>query len=79
MCTVRDYTLAHMFPAKSTLESAWQLQEMGVTGTGSTEHGDASGDIFWMPNATFLGFFYKTFPDMMPKECMFRTFAGMSG
>ena len=56
MCTVRDYTLAHKFPAKSTLECAWQLQEMGVSGTGSTEHGDASGDIFWMPNATFLGF-----------------------
>ena len=48
MCTVRDYTLAHKFPAKSTPECAWQLQEMGVSGTGSIEHGDASGDIFWM-------------------------------
>ena len=41
---------------------------MGVTGTGSTEQGDASGEVFWMPyNPTFLEFFYETFPEEMPK------------
>ena len=32
-CTVRDFTLAHKFPTKPAPENAWQLQEMGVTGT----------------------------------------------
>ena len=44
-CTVRDFTLAHRFPTKPAPENAWQLQEMGVTGTGSTA-GDSSGEIF---------------------------------
>ena len=35
-CTVRDFTLAHKFPGKPAPESAFQLQEMGVSGTGST-------------------------------------------
>ena len=27
---------------------AFEVQEMGAAGTGSLEHGDASGDIFWI-------------------------------
>ena len=41
---------------------------MGQQGTGSLEHGDSSGEIFWcgypMP---FLTYYYKTFPEEMPK------------
>lgn len=46
-CTVRDFTPAHKFPTMQTLVAAVNLQEMGVTGKGSTEHGDTSGEIFW--------------------------------
>ena len=31
-----------------TTSQAFELQEMGAAGTGSLEHGDASGEIFWM-------------------------------
>ena len=48
-CTVRDFTMSHKFPYSIAPEAAVSLQEMGKTGTGSTEHGDASGEIFWMP------------------------------
>ena len=44
------------------------MQEMGESGTGSTEQGDASGEIFWMPYVpTFLQYFYETFPRMLPQ------------
>ena len=66
-CTVRDFTHTHKFPGEQAPRAAFQLQEMGVTGTGSTEPGDSSGEIFWMPYPTFLGFFYQTFPEMMPQ------------
>ena len=46
-CTIRDYTFSHKYTTKPAPENAWQLQEMGVTGTGSTEQGDASGEIFY--------------------------------
>ena len=47
---------------------AWvQRFSKSVEGTGSLEHGDSSGEIFWMPYPTFLGFFYETFPEMMPQ------------
>ena len=66
-CTVRDFTLHHKFPSSLVAEPGWELQEMGITGTGSTEQGDSSGEIFWMTNQVFLGFYYETFPDMMPQ------------
>jgi len=67
-CTVRDFTLSHRFPSKVAPEAAFQLQEMGVSGTGSTEQGDASGEIFWIPYVpTFLQYFYETFPEMLPQ------------
>ena len=44
------------------------MQEMGRTGTGSTEQGDSSGEIFWMPYPDpFLTYYYGTFPDELPK------------
>ena len=68
-CTVRDFTLAHKFPAQQTPVAAVSLQEMGVGGTGSTEMGDASGEIFWMPyTPDFLRCYYNTFPDELPKS-----------
>ena len=53
-CLLRDHTRVHKFPNAVSPEKAWQLQEMGVSGSGSLEHGDSSGDIFWLPNQTFL-------------------------
>jgi hypothetical protein len=65
--TVRDFTNSHKFPNSLVPEAAVQLQEMGVTGTGSTEHGDASGAIFWMRyQPDFLKCYYETYPDEMP-------------
>ena len=56
-CTVRDFTLAHKFPAQQVPVAAVHLQEMGISGTGSTELGDSSGELFWMPySPTFLSF-----------------------
>ena len=69
MCAVRDFTLAHKFPRKTVPVSAVQLQEMGINGTGSSELGDASGEIFWMPYMpTFLQYYYDTFPELLPKS-----------
>ena len=66
-CTVRDFKLLHKFPLAQVMEAAVSLQEMGVSGTGSTEHGDASGEVFWMPyNPTFLQYYYATFPENLP-------------
>ena len=48
-CTVRDFTQMHKFPGEQAPRAAFQLQEMGVAGTGSTEQGDSSGEVFWMP------------------------------
>ena len=53
-CVLRDHTCVHKFPNVVTPEKARQLQEMGVSGSGSLEHGESSGDIFWLPNQMFL-------------------------
>ena len=45
-------------------EKAWQVQEMGVSGSGSLEVGDSSGDVFWIKNSEFLKYFYKTYPEL---------------
>ena len=45
-CVLRDHTCVHKFPNAVSPEKAWQLQEMGVSWSGSLEHGDSSGDIF---------------------------------
>ena len=43
------------------------MMEMGPEGTGSLEHGDASGEIFWMKAPQpFLTYYYATFPEKMP-------------
>ena len=42
---------------------------MGVTGTGSLEHGDASGEIFWVHYPfPFLTYYYATYPDSTPRR-----------
>ena len=42
-CTIRDFSYAQVVRGDSTPVKALQLQEMGETGTGSVEEGDASG------------------------------------
>jgi hypothetical protein len=65
-CAVRDFSYAHDFPGVK--HAAFQLQEMGPKGTGSLEHGDASGEIFWMRYPfPFLEYFYGTYPELLPK------------
>jgi hypothetical protein len=39
---------------------------MGVSGSGSLEHGDSSGYIFWLHNQTFLKYYYQMYPEMLP-------------
>ena len=46
-CAIREYSAIHTFSGNKKAQ-AFQLQEMRVEGTGSLEHGDASGEIFWM-------------------------------
>lgn len=46
-CVVRDFSALHKF-IDGTTGQGFELQEMGAAGTGSLEHGDASGEIFWM-------------------------------
>jgi hypothetical protein len=41
---------------------------MGPQGTGSLEHGDSSGDTFWIKYPEpFLEYYYDTYPDKLPK------------
>ena len=42
-----DHSALHKFINGPTSE-AFEVQEMGAAGTGSLEHGDASGDVFWI-------------------------------
>ena len=39
-CVLRDYICVHKFPNAVSPEKALQLKEMGVSGSGSLEHGD---------------------------------------
>ena len=64
-CVVREYTSVHQF-LNGKSSPAWQVQEMGTSGTGSLEHGDSSGDIFWMSKSDFVPLYWKTFPELMP-------------
>ena len=40
MCTIRDFEVAHKWPGGNHTQ-AFQVQEMGTTGEGSLEQGDA--------------------------------------
>ena len=66
-CATKDYTLTHRFSPGASPEPAFHMQEMGVNGTGSTEHGDASGELFYVRLQTYLKYYYATYPDEMPK------------
>ena len=46
-CTIRDFSALHKWDGGRTPSAAFELQEMGVLGTGSLEHGDSSGEIFF--------------------------------
>ena len=59
-CVVRDHSALHKFITGHTSE-AFEAQEMGAAGTGSLEHGDASGDIFWIA---------YPFPVTSPTQCL---------
>ena len=50
-CTIRSYEALHKFPGGG-VGQAFELQEMGVNGTGSLEHGDAASTT---PAAKFSG------------------------
>ena len=64
-CVVREHSAMAVFAGRKA--EGFQLQEMGVTGTGSLEHGDASGEIFWMEYPfPFLTYFYDTYPNLRP-------------
>ena len=68
LCTVREFELIHRWEDGRSPSNAFQLQEMGEAGEGSLEHGDASGEIFWMSYPMpFLKYFYDTFPELMLK------------
>jgi hypothetical protein len=63
------FQLTHKWEDGLAPSNVFQLQEMGETGEGSLEPGDASGEIFWMKYPTqFLKHFFETFPDLMPKS-----------
>ena len=65
MCTVIEYSALQKFHGGAT-SVAFQVQEMGETGTGSLEPGVASGEVFWMRYPLpFLTYFYDTFPDKL--------------
>ena len=65
LCAIREFSALHSF-VDGTKGQGFQLQEMGKDGTGSHEHGDASGEIFWMkyPFPFLITYFYETFPDV---------------
>ena len=63
MCTMREFELIHKWEDGRAPSAAFQLQEMGKEGEGILEHGDSSGEIFWMPYPLpVLKYFYETFP-----------------
>ena len=67
VCSIRDFSALHTFPDESKGQG-FQLQEMGESGTGSLEHGDASGDIFWMQYPfPMLTYYYSTYPERKPQ------------
>jgi hypothetical protein len=62
LCTVRDYSVLHTFPGNNKAQG-FELQEMGEDGKGSLEHGDASGEIFWIEYPfPYLTYRAKTIP-----------------
>ena len=65
-CAVREHSIAHKFKSDEPPAEGWQVQEMGTRGTGSTEPGDSSGEIFWVRNDDFLKYYYRTFPEQLP-------------
>jgi len=67
-CTIREFSYAHLFSGGFVPEKAWQVQEIGVSGSGSLEVGDSSGDIFWIKNSEFLKYFYKTYPELIAPQ-----------
>lgn len=67
LCTIREFDALHRWEGGTSNGTkppsrAWQLQEMGPSGAGSLEEGDASGEIFWMDHEDFVLYYYRTFP-----------------
>eukprot|EP00966_Prymnesium_polylepis_P258025 5960184-Prymnesium_polylepis.1 len=57
----------HRF-AVGPMSAAYDMQEMGERGTGSLEHGDSSGEKFWVHTPEpFLKYYYATFPEKLAK------------
>ena len=64
LCAIREYSALHSF-LDGTKGQGFQLQEMCKDCTGSHEHGNASGEIFWMNTRSRS---YETFPDLKPSK-----------
>jgi len=63
LCTIREFSLSQKVSGEAAPSQAFQLREMGPTGTGRLEEGDANGEIFWIKYPLpFLQYFYATFP-----------------
>ena len=62
-CTILDFSVSHRFSPDQPPRQAFQLQEMGVDGTGSLEKSNIESTKIWIEYPSpFLRFFYQTFP-----------------
>ena len=51
---MREHSIVHKFKSEKPPAEGWQVQETGISGTGSHELGDSIGEVFWMRNEDFL-------------------------
>ena len=66
-CLVREFDALHKFAGGQAPSAAFEVQEMGETGTGSLEPGVASGEVFWIKYPLpALEYFYAANPEKMP-------------
>jgi hypothetical protein len=62
-CTIIDFSLAHKFTPDSSPRMAFNMQEMGIDGTGSHEQSDLASTMYWIDYPLpFHRFYYDTFP-----------------
>ena len=67
-CTITDFDALHTWD-KGGKSAAFQLKEMGESGTGSLEPGIASGDSFFLAYpAPFLQYYYDANPGELPEH-----------
>jgi hypothetical protein len=65
-CTIIDFSLANKFALDSSPRMAFNMQEMGIDGTGSHEQSDLASTMYWIDYPLpFLRFYYDTFQQLM--------------